>query len=79
MATPDRVYVLLIKHKHGTDLTVFRRDDAAYKALEEYCRTWWDHEFSDDTEMPENGDQLVRDYFAHVEDEDWSVDMCEVL
>ena len=40
--TPAKVWVLVIEHKHGTDIYVNATEERARKALYEYCAASWD-------------------------------------
>ena len=45
-AAPARpkVYVLVIDHRHGSDVSVYATQEAAAASIEAYCREWWAQE-----------------------------------
>ena len=59
------VWVLLINHRHGSNICVHVTEEGAKKALYEYCREWWDDAISEQYGKPEElgRDELIDAYF----------------
>lgn len=58
----ETVWVLIINHRPGNDITVHASRDAAYAALAAHCRESWSLEgFVEDA--PEDDDELIVQYF----------------
>ena len=79
-APANRVWVLAIEHRHGTDLTAHHTEDHARQWLREWVGQWW-HEIADLT-----GDlaaidetEAVEAYFAARDDEFYSLTDTPVL
>lgn len=66
-----KVWVLVIDHKHGTDVSGHASRSAADKANLEYCDEWWGREFPDSEKPPE--DALAKEYWRRMSDggEEW--------
>ena len=74
----DLVWVLRITHKHGCDVLVSRELGTAERILVEFCEDWWES-VVEDTTMPKDKKKLVKEYFAHSDWEDYSLEQVEVL
>lgn len=88
----DCLFVLMIEHRHGTDLWVHQTEAGARQSLVAWCREWWNIEmhgrFKEPGAGPENmetwgpapddDDKLMATYFEAVEDEHWTIKPCEV-
>lgn len=59
---PDRVIVLLIDHRHGTDVSLHRTQKGAHKALVEYVRDEWKNEQLEES-MPKDEEEMIEQYF----------------
>ena len=46
-AAIKNVWVLVIDHEHGTNISAHATEDGAKYALYEYCREWWDDAISE--------------------------------
>jgi hypothetical protein len=75
--TNEKVWVLTINHKHGTDIWVRRAQESAWQILVDYVTEWWPGEKGDE-EMPEEPGDRVGLYFEDV-DEAYELEECEVL
>jgi hypothetical protein len=87
-SSPLKVYVLIIEHRHGRNVSVHYSDEEASIEVAAYCRDWWDREVSvrkhgftsEDTPtepMPDDPGQLIAQYFEAADDESWSVEECD--
>ena len=71
---PEVLYILRIEHRHGEDMSIYRTEAGAHKALAEYCREWWD-EVSDDDMPPDDDEKVIDEYFNNdCCGEHWSID-----
>lgn len=72
-APSGEVFVLVIEHRHGFDVTAHRTQDGALDTVHGYVAQWWDQEINggraDKTPMPADRDEAIRDYFEMVEGE----------
>jgi len=76
----DRVWVLAIEHRHGTELSVHRTDTSAYKAVFEWVQEWWDNEMPVTSIhpphrpiMPTDHTKAIGAYFENVDNEDYII------
>jgi hypothetical protein len=69
------VFVLVIEHREGQDITVHQTDAGAKDYLAAYCREWWSE--SSDDPMPGILDDLIASYFEG-SNERWSITQCWV-
>lgn len=79
----DAVFVFLVRHGHGHDISVHETDLGARVALETYAREWWNKEMPRDTAghpppMPADPENLVAAYFKTVKGETWAIEKHEV-
>lgn len=73
---PQTVWVLLINHRHGTNVAVYENQEGALEGLREYCAEEWDDEHRGE-EHPSDG-ELIEAYFQDI-DESYSIEECDVL
>jgi hypothetical protein len=73
----EKVWVLTINHKHGTDIWVRRTQESAWQILVDYATEWWAGEMAG-AEMPEEPGDRVSLYFEEVNDA-YELEECEVL
>lgn len=78
MAKPQRVWVLIQEHRHGTNVDVFATYEAAQNDLIEWAEVYWD-------ELPKPRPEFTPDmgsveyYFAnHPDGETYSIEQKEV-
>jgi hypothetical protein len=71
----ESVWVLVISHRHGNDITVHRTKEEADGALYLYCVQWWDEYMVNANgsvkKMPKNPDVVVERYFEAAEGESY--------
>lgn len=77
----ERIILLTIDHKHGTNTYACRDDETAEQELCQYVRTQWDVTGNEgDVKMPEDPDEAIEMYFGfHQEDEWYSIEGLEVI
>ena len=61
----ERVHVLMIEHRHGSDVYVCRTEAIAHNHLDRYVREWWEYEMEGQP-MPKDADQRWQQYFAEM-------------
>jgi hypothetical protein len=77
--TITKVWVLVIDHKHGTNVSTHPSRADLDAALYNYCDEWWDREFGAETRPAD--DKLVSRYWDKMNEsgEEWHViEECEV-
>jgi hypothetical protein len=77
--TPLKVWVLIVDHKHGTNVTAHPTREAAESANRDYCDEWWDREFGAETRP--SGDQIAAEYWRRMSErgEEWHlIEECEL-
>lgn len=74
-----KVWILSITHKHGTDLTAYRKEASARQALWAFVESWWDDEMGKDTPFPDDNAEAIAAYFEKVEDESYVIDHTDIL
>lgn len=70
--TGERVVILTIDHRHGTDVSAYRTHDGASKAVAAYVKDWWNDlsRWTDDPpELPKDDNEAISLYFDIMEDE----------
>lgn len=74
------VYVLIIDHRHGRNVSIHETDVDANVEVANFAREWWETETSgyggESAIMPSDPGQLVSEYFD-ASGEIWSVEECE--
>lgn len=79
----DTLWVVTIEHKHGTNASIATSRERAMQAVVDFAADWWDEEVSDGfeggRERPEDPQQLVEEYFAHVGDESYTIAEADFL
>ena len=75
--TPQRVYVAIYEHRHGTDVRVFADEDQAMCWRTDLAKEWWSDAFEDD---PPPDDEIGEKYFERMleRDEFFSATQCEI-
>jgi hypothetical protein len=74
-----KVYVLVIDHKHGTDVSAYATEEKLNAALFAYCDQWWDREYGSEDRPPNN--KLVTTYWERmsIDGDEWHViEECEI-
>ena len=75
-----KIWVLVITHKHGEDVTAYRSEVLMKHGLAEFCRQWWSKEFGIEKPMPKDDDALVNQYFFQVsETEQYDFHECDLI
>lgn len=77
MSEEQTVYVLIIEHRHGTNVDVSASQQGALDALADYVNQWWEHEMPGKA-VPSNAGEAIEQYFEAVESEFYGVHECEV-
>lgn len=78
-APAGRVWVLVIEHRHGTDLTAHRTEERARQWLGEWVEQWW-HEVADKVgDLPATATDAIGVYFEARDDEFYSLTETSVL
>jgi hypothetical protein len=73
----DGLHVLLLDHRHGTDLSLCGSYAEARAALVAYVRYWWEDEIPDEP-APASDEEAVARYFELLEDEDYRIEAVTV-
>jgi hypothetical protein len=75
-----QVWILVISHRYGDDITAYGTQELAWATLVDYVRDWWDHETKgrdfdegEDPSCPEDDTEAVEQYFNLVDDEFYSI------
>ncbi|MGB3833957.1 MAG: hypothetical protein WA975_19080 [Mesorhizobium sp.] len=74
---PQRVFVAIYEHPHGTDVRVFTDGDRAMHWRTGLAKEWWSNAFDDD---PPPDDVIGEEYFERMleRDEFFSMQECDV-
>lgn len=64
----DKVWVLVIEHRHGFNHYVNKTNEGMLNALAEYCKEWWE-ELQYSEEIPSDRGELIDTYFDNVYEE----------
>src|ERR1017187_1356209 len=72
MAKSITVQVLMVEHRHGTNTSVHRTEEAARDELHGYVVMWWEQEMEDQV-MPEDRDEAIKAYFEAQEGEFYKI------
>jgi hypothetical protein len=70
------VYVLIIDHKHGRDVSVHETDVDANIQVEHFARDWWSTDGPDEPMPEDNPGDLISRYFD-ASGESWDVEECD--
>ena len=75
-----KVWVLIIEHRHGTEVTTHKTDTGAWAQLAAYVNDWWVDEMPNVTK-PDNNDEAIDTYFGEngARDEYYSIQPTELL
>lgn len=69
----EKVWLLMITHRHGVDVSVYASPADAEFGLSRYVGEWWETDGPDET-MPEDKTEAIAAYFAwDGADEDYSI------
>jgi hypothetical protein len=77
--TGTEVFVLVIEHRHGNNITAHRTEDGARAWVRSYVGDWWDQEINggkdeaDALLIPEDDAEAIRHYFENVEGEFYEI------
>ena len=63
--TPQRVYVAIYEHRHGTDVRVFADEDQAMCWRTDLAKEWWSDAFEDDPPPDDEIGEKSSFLFAH--------------
>lgn len=75
----ERVTILTIDHRHGSNVYVCRNEDVAEQELLTFVKEWWD-EIPGMEDMPSDPWEAINAYFeAHADDEWYSMDSEDVI
>jgi hypothetical protein len=77
MSEGQTVYVLIIEHRHGTNVDVFASRQGALTALVGFVDDWWAREMPGKV-IPSNDGDAISQYFEAVESEFYGIHECEV-
>lgn len=64
---PQRVYVAIYEHPHGTDVRVFANEDQALCWRTGLAKEWWSNAFED---VPPPDDEIGEEYFERMLERD---------
>jgi len=78
MKAKNKVFILIIEHRHGTDVWAHSTREKAEESLEKYVMGWWEEEM--DSEMPTEMQMWdkITEYFDKVENENWRITELEI-
>lgn len=78
--SPICVYVLVISHRHGDNVTVHTTEEGAHGELAAYCDERWNSwEHPTTATKPEDNQELIDGYFETVSgDESYEIHFCGV-
>jgi hypothetical protein len=71
----QKVWVLTVAHKHGTNVSAHKSEDSAYDELFAFVDQWWQHELS--RSMPVIQGEAINQYFEAT-DEAYEITECAV-
>lgn len=81
----DTVWVLIIEHRHGSNIYVNKTKDGAAGELFSYVSEWWDEVrgrgrwgVNDPGDIPADRDEAIETYFEVVSDEFYTLEQCHV-
>jgi hypothetical protein len=70
---------LVISHRHGSNVNIYRTDEDARAAPADYVDDWWDREMAKfEMRRPDDSEQMVSLYFEYIKDERFEIPECEV-
>lgn len=76
----QKVWVLTIDHRHGSNVSVFANDLLALAELAGYVREWWhDGGWPLDETAPEDDGEAINQYFENVGDEFYSLESTDLI
>jgi hypothetical protein len=64
----EDLWVLVIEHRHGTDVTIHRSEGGARRTLYGFVDQWWTDEMPPGKECPANPHDAIYEYFDHTEE-----------
>ena len=70
-------WILAYEHEYGTDLTIYKTQEAALNSIHKTVQYWWDEELSG-YDMPEDQLEAVEMYFDLVDGEYYTITSCKV-
>jgi hypothetical protein len=73
-----KVYVAIYEHRYGQDVRVFDNIDKVEAWKSEIANEYFEHEFKGLVEKPDNLQEVTEIYWDGVEDEWFTVEICEV-
>ncbi len=64
------VWILMITHRHGTDLYAFQKGGSAKTKLLNYAKEWWDSDGpgANGDALPKKSSEIIERYFKHAGD-----------
>ena len=65
----DKVWLLAIEHRHGTDHWVCATEAIALSCVDNHVQRWWEDEIEDE-DMPTDPDERTERYFSVMEERD---------
>lgn len=83
---PETIYILIIEHQHGVDVSAHRIPESAYAALASYCRDFWNEAYDENPKLgdepPADDKMAVELYFKTLADtadaEHWEIRTVEL-
>ena len=75
------VWVLTISHRHGTDITLYHKEEDARISIRNYVWEWWHEELEHRGERPkkiEVTDEDVSEYFERTMSESYEIELKNV-
>jgi hypothetical protein len=72
------VYVAIYEHRHGQNVRVFQNVDDVEKWRQEIADEYFVQEFKNRIEKPDNIQEVTDVYWDSVEDEWFTVEICDV-
>ena len=74
----ENMWVLMVEHRHGTDVSIHRTEQGAKDALTVYVDYWWGREFPG-AAAPADDNERVTEYFERIHDEFHTINEAPVL
>lgn len=78
-AQPAEVWVAVVDHRHGSNVTVADTREAGFAVIHEFVTEWWPTEMGPDETIPEDPQEAIDAYFEHVDDESYTLTASSVM
>lgn len=70
---PETVWALVIENEYSTEVSLHCTEEQGKDAQYAYVQEWWGQDIGEDTSMPTDRDEAIREYYERAQGESYTL------